>query len=137
MRSRLLVSDWFANQLPGLLSCIESCDLGHFQTYIKSCAPYSLLIGLQKLSLVIGLKPTVEFFMESSRIFLLTVPRWYILWIHFVICVSCLFCYTVLSIPCSLKVNCWESADFLALLCVFVSCVFVTFPYGVQLRCGT
>ena len=58
------------NQLPGLLSCIESCDLGHFQTYIKSCAPYSLLIGLQKLSLVIGLKPMVEFFYGVLQNFL-------------------------------------------------------------------
>ena len=47
---------------------------------------------------------------------------------HFLICVSC---NTVLSVPCSLVVTCWERADLLALLYVMFSCVFVTFPYGV------
>ena len=39
--------------------------------------------------------------------------------------------YTVLSVPCSLVVTCWEQADLLALLYVVFSCVFVTFPCGV------
>ena len=30
-----------------------------------------------------------------------------------------------------------ERADLLALFCVMLSCVFVTFPYGVLGRCGT
>ena len=38
-------------------------------------------------------------------------------------------CYTVLSVPCSLVIACWETIDLLALLCVMFSCVFVTFPY--------
>ena len=41
-------------------------------------------------------------------------------------------CYAVLSVPCRLVVTCWERAGLLALLCVMFSCVFVTFPYGVQ-----
>ena len=40
-------------------------------------------------------------------------------------------CYAVLSVPCSLVVTCWERAALLALLFVLLSCVFVTFPYGV------
>ena len=28
-------------------------------------------------------------------------------------------------------ITCWERADFLALLCMKFSCVFVTFPYGI------
>ena len=38
--------------------------------------------------------------------------------------------HTVLSVPCSLLVNCCERADILALLCVMFLCSFVTFPYG-------
>ena len=40
-------------------------------------------------------------------------------------------CYTILSVPCSFAVTCWERAELLALLCVKFSCAFVTFPYGV------
>ena len=40
-------------------------------------------------------------------------------------------CHTVLFVPCSLVVTCWERADLLDLLYVMFSCVFVTFPYGV------
>ena len=40
-------------------------------------------------------------------------------------------CHTVLPVPCGLEVTCWERDDFLALLCVIISCVFVTFPCGV------
>ena len=43
----------------------------------------------------------------------------------------CLY-YTVLSVPCSIVITCWERADLLALVCVMFSCVFVTFPYGVS-----
>ena len=49
------------------------------------------------------------------------------------------FCYlcflyvyhTVLSVPCSLAVTCWEGADLLALLYVMFSCIFVIFLFGV------
>ena len=54
----------------------------------------------------------------------LTVPRR----CFFVICFSC---HTVLSIPCSLVVTCWERTYISALLYVMFSSVFVTFPYGV------
>ena len=39
-------------------------------------------------------------------------------------------CYTILSVPCSLRITCTERADLLYPLCVMFSCVFVTFPYG-------
>ena len=43
----------------------------------------------------------------------------------------CLY-YTVMSVPCSLVITCWEWADLLALVCVMFSCVFVTFHDGVS-----
>ena len=36
-----------------------------------------------------------------------------------------------LFVPCGLVNACWERADLLTLLRVMLSCVFVTFPYGV------
>ena len=41
-------------------------------------------------------------------------------------------CHSALSVPCSLVVIYWERADFLALLYVMFSTVFVTFPYGIM-----
>ena len=35
-----------------------------------------------------------------------------------------------MSVSCSLVITCWERVDLLALLCVRLSCVFVTNPYG-------
>ena len=68
----------------------------------------------------------------SPKVFLLTIPMrdffcgsFLLFMIH-----VCLW-YAVLSISCSLVITCWERADFLALLCIVFSCVFVTFPYGV------
>ena len=64
-------------------------------------------------------KPFSSFLTDRSKtvlfgeIFLLFV---------FSVCV----CYTVLSVSCSLVVNCWERADPLAILCEMLSCVFVT-----------
>ena len=68
---------------------------------------------------------------KPSSDFLLTVPR------------RCLFCgsvllfmfhvclyYTVLFVPCSFVITCWEKADLLALSCVMIPCGFVTFPYA-------
>ena len=49
-----------------------------------------------------------------------------LLWMCFVIVF-----YTLLSVPCGLVVTCWERDDLLALLCVMISCVFVTFPCGI------
>ena len=49
-----------------------------------------------------------------------------LLWILFVICVSCLS--VILS---CLFLAGWERTDLLALLYVMFSCIFVTFPYGV------
>ena len=40
-------------------------------------------------------------------------------------------CHTVLSVPCSLVVTCWQRADLLALLYMMFSCVFVIFQCGV------
>ena len=39
--------------------------------------------------------------------------------------------HTVLPVPCSFEVTCWEWADLLAHLYVMFSCVFVILPYGV------
>ena len=52
-----------------------------------------------------------------------------LLWIFFlfVFCLS----LTVLSVSCSLVVNCLERADLLALLYVMFSCVLVTFPCNI------
>ena len=49
------------------------------------------------------------------------------------------FClrYSFLSLPFSLIITCWEMAGLLALVCVVFSCVYVTFPYDVLVRCGT
>ena len=51
---------------------------------------------------------------------------------RYIFCSSFLFCVClcniVLSVSCSLVVTCW---DFLDLLYVMFSCVFVTFPYGI------
>ena len=57
--------------------------------------------------------------------FLFVINDQIILWMCFVF-----VCHTVLSDPCGLEVTCWERDDFLALLCVMFSCVFVTFPCG-------
>ena len=46
------------------------------------------------------------------------------------LCFTCV-CHTVLSVPCSLSVTCWERDDHMALFFVMFSCVFATFPYGV------
>ena len=68
----------------------------------------------------------------SLSVFLLTIPRQCFFCGSF-FCYLCIVfvCHTVLSVPCSLVVSCWERADLLALLCVMFSCVFVTFPYHV------
>ena len=42
----------------------------------------------------------------------------------------CLY-YTVLSVPCSLVITCWERADLLALFVCEFPCVFFTFPYDI------
>ena len=67
------------------------------------------------------------------KIFLLTISKAvFLLWIRFVIYVSCLSCLkTLLSVLCSLVVTFWERGCLLALLCVMFSYVFVTFPCDV------
>ena len=55
------------------------------------------------------------------------------LWILFIICVSY---HTVLSVPCSHVVICWERTVILALLYVTFSFVYVTSPYCGWIRCG-
>ena len=61
-------------------------------------------------------KPSSNFLTDRSKAVLL-------LWIIFVICVSC---HTALSVPAALL-----SPDLLALLYLTFSCDFVTCPYGV------
>ena len=66
-------------------------------------------------------KPSSNFLTDRSKTVLL-------LWIFFVICV-CL-CHTVMSVSCSLVVTCWERADLLTLLYVFLC--FCHFPIWVS-----
>ena len=61
------------------------------------------------------LKPFSNFLTNHSKAVLL-------LWSLFVIGVSC---HTVLYVPSSLVVTCWERTDLLAFLCVMFSCFFV------------
>ena len=61
----------------------------------------------------------------SDFIFMEGLQGVLLLWIFFIL--FCL-CNIVLSVSCSLVVINW---DFLALLYVMFSCVFVTFPYGI------
>ena len=42
----------------------------------------------------------------------------------------CLF-YTVMSVPCSIVITCWEKSDLLDLLFVVFPCVIVTLLHGV------
>ena len=70
-------------------------------------------------------------YLNPPVIFLLTVPRQCFFVDPFVICVSCLSLsyYRVCSLqPCGRLLG---RADLLALLCMTLSCVFVTLPYGV------
>ena len=46
----------------------------------------------------------------------------------FIIYAICLSFYAAVYGPRSLVIRCWERDDFLAILCVVFSCVFVTFP---------
>ena len=62
------------------------------------------------------------FFTDQSKTKLL-------LWILFVIYVSCCPCNVVLSVPGSLDITCWKRTDLSTLLCLWCPCVFV--PYGV------
>ena len=71
-------------------------------------------------------------------IFLLTVQRGASFVDLFLLFVFCLYlCHIVLSVFCSHVVTYWERTDLIgAHLYMMLSCVFVTFPYGVlgQLR---
>ena len=60
--------------------------------------------------------------MDHSRVVLL-------LWTLFVVYVSRCPYYTVLSVPCSLVITCWERAELFGSLVYDVSLCFVTFPY--------
>ena len=54
--------------------------------------------------------------LNSSKIFLLTVPRRYFFCGPFVLSMSCV-CHAFASVHCCLVVTCWERADLLALVC--------------------
>ena len=68
-------------------------------------------------------KPSHKYFTDRLKV-------WRFRYLHLLFVFVCL-CYAVLSVPCSLVVTCWESANLLALLYVVFSCASVTFPYGV------
>ena len=72
--------------------------------------------------------------------FLLTIPRqgffcWLFLLFMFHVCL----CYSVLSVPCSHVITCWERTDLLALLWVmfFFSYFLSLFLMVFWVRCGT
>ena len=67
-------------------------------------------------------KPSSDFFADHSKAVLL---------LRILFCYLCvMFVFVMLSSAnCSLVITCWERVDLLALLCVVLSCVFVTFPY--------
>ena len=75
-----------------------TCTLKQSQAYVAYDHWYntlSLLFGWYRQTCL-----------SPPTIFLPTVPRRVLLlWINFLICVSC---HTVLSVPCSLVVTCWE-----------------------------
>ena len=70
-------------------------------------------------------------FKPSSKIFLLTVPRWYFLSgsFSFVLFMSRV-CHAFASVHCCHVVTWRERTDLLALVCD-VYCDFVTFPFGI------
>ena len=64
-----------------------------------------------------------------AQIFIYRISKAVILlWIFFVIYIHVCLCYAVLCVPYSLVVTCWERADLLVLVCVFLC--FVTFQYA-------
>ena len=67
---------------------------------------------------------------RTRFIFLLTVPRCSFFCGSFLLFVFRV-CHVVLSVVTS-----WERANLLALLYVMFSCIFVTFPCGVLIKCG-
>ena len=72
----------------------------------------------------------VSNYKKSSNFFLLTFQGGASFVDHFFyIYVLCF--YAILSVHCSLVFTYWERANLLALMYAILSCVFVTFPYGV------
>ena len=73
----------------------------------------------------------LNMFKPSSNLLLIVPRRRFFcrsFWLFmFHVCICC----AVMAVSCSLVITCWERAGLLALLCVMVSCVFVTFWYGV------
>ena len=51
----------------------------------------------------------------------------FILWIILLFLFQVYLCYADLSVPCNLVITCWERAELLALLCVGVFLVFLSF----------
>ena len=66
---------------------------------------------------------------ETSKIFLLTVPRRYFFCGSFVLFMTCV-CHAFTSVHCCHVVTCRERVDLLALVCD-VYCDFVTFAFGI------
>ena len=80
-----------------------------------------------RLSSLNRFKPSIDIFANRSKAFFFC-GSFLLFWYHVYLC------YTVLSVPCSLVIPCWDKADLLALLHVVFSCVFVTFPYGILVQ---
>ena len=82
-----------------------------------------ILIRIQVASLNM-FKPASEFIRRSKAVLLF--------WIFLLFMVYVCLYFTGLSVLCSLVVTCLERDDLLALLCVLLSCVFVTLLYDVS-----
>ena len=84
-------------------------------------------VGALRLSAC--LSPPVNFIQSEKMQYFFRGP--FLLFVFHV----CL-CHTVSSVPCNLVVTCRERTDLISVLCVMISCVFVTFQYGVLVSCA-
>ena len=83
-------------------------------------------------------KPSSEYFTDRSKaVLLLWCGSFLVVMLHVGVCC------TVVSVPCSLVVTCWERADLLAVVCVVFSCVlslsqmFLLVHIGIKGEVGT
>ena len=122
----LVVICWERAYLLGSLVCFVFLCLCHFPICVLNVIRTKGGVG------------TVKHVKALKWIILLNVPRRcffcgsFLLFMFYV----CLY-YTILSVPCSLFVTCWERADPLALLCVMFSCVLSLSHMVSRARFGT
>ena len=89
---------WCIDKLGSFMQTKHQCVLIHIWTKDEVGSPLN------------GFKP-------SSKIFLLTVPRWCFFCGSFMLCLSCFVMLSCKSVCWCLVVACWERADLLAFIC--------------------